>query len=245
MRVAIISGSSRGLGKEIAIHFSKQNITPIITYNNDRKSGEAVLEECKKNNPLSTLIQLDISKRSSIKSVISKCSELFGRIDILINNAGINKRCDFYEITDDDWDQILTVNLKGPFIFCQEALQVMGAGSRIINISSVAGQYHGPKTVHYATSKAALNSLTKSVARYAAEKEIYVNAIAPGIILTDQTLDQFNSGDAMRIIEATQLLKRPGSIDEFLSTIDYLIDKRQTYLTGQVIALSGGAIIDN
>lgn len=244
-RVAIVTGSSRGLGASMALNLAKQGISVVITYQNSRKDALKVLNEIKHYSSESMILRLNIKSRNSIKNVIYKTLEKFSKIDILINNAGINQRCNFYEITDSDWDKMLDVNLRGAFIFTQECLKVMKKNSRIINISSVAGQYHGPTTVHYAVSKAGLNSLTKATARYAAKKNIYVNAIAPGIIATDQTYEQFRSGAAKKIINSTQLLKRPGELEDLNSAVNFLIDKKQTYMTGQIIALSGGAILDN
>ena len=169
-RVAIVTGSSRGLGASMAVNLAKQGISVVITYQNSRKDALKVLNEIKHYSSESIILRLNIKSRNSIKNIIYKTLEKFSKIDILINNAGINQRCDFYEITDSDWDKMLDVNLRGAFIFTQECLKVMKKNSRIINISSVAGQYHGPTTVHYAVSKAGLNSLTKATARYAAKK---------------------------------------------------------------------------
>ena len=169
-RIAIISGSSKGLGASMALNLAQQGIITVITYQNSKKEALKVLDKIKSFSPESMVLKLNIKSRNSIKNVIEKTLERFSKIDILINNAGINQRCDFYEITDNDWNEMLDVNLRGAFIFTQECLRVMKKNSRIINISSVAGQYHGPTTVHYAVSKAALNSLTKATARYASKK---------------------------------------------------------------------------
>lgn len=244
-KVALVTGSSRGLGKSMALHFSENNIIPIITYSSNKNDAKQVQKKVSENIDNSSIYKLDISSRSSIRNLLRMVIKKYGKIDILVNNAGINQRCDFFEITDKDWDRLMGINLKGPFMMIQEAIPLMRAHTRIINISSVAGQYHGPTTVHYAVSKAALNSLTKATARYASKKNIYINAIAPGIILTDQTKAQFESGAASKIIRETQLIKRPGTLDDLLSAIDFLCDSNQRYMTGQVIALSGGAILDN
>ena len=149
------------------------------------------------------------------------------------------------DLTDSDWDKVMNVNLKGPFICSQEFFSFYkneNEGGRIINISSVASQYHGPKTVHYAVSKAGLNSLTKVLSRYGAEKNILVNAVAPGLIITDQTKLEFESGQADKLIDMT-LLKKAGELDDVLSTCLLLAEPKQNYITGQVIAVSGGAYL--
>ena len=120
---------------------------------------------------------------------------------------------------------------------------IRNGGGRIINISSVASQYHGPKTVHYAVSKAGLNSLTKVLARYGAPHNILINAVAPGLILTDQTKDEFESGDADPLIDMT-LLKRPGCEQDVVTACLLVADNEQSYMTGQVISVSGGAFLD-
>ena len=149
------------------------------------------------------------------------------------------------DLTDEDWDLVMNVNLKGPFICSQEYFAFFNNkkdGGRIINISSVASQYHGPKTVHYAVSKAGLNSLTKVLSRYGAEQNILVNAVAPGLIITDQTKKEFESGQADKLIDMT-LLKRAGKEKDVLSTCLLLAEPDQNYITGQVIAISGGAYL--
>ncbi len=189
-------------------------------------------------------IRLDVRDRTMCRDAMAAVAGRYGAIDILVNNAGINRRATFAETTDQDWDDIMEVNLKGPFICCQEVFPHMVArgGGRIINISSVAGEYHGPKTVHYAVSKAGLNSLTKVVARYGAEHNILVNAVAPGIMLTDQTADELNSPAGQGIVAMT-LLKRAGELTDVASTCVFLASDEQNYITAQVISVSGGAVL--
>lgn len=215
-----------------------------LTYRQEAGAAEKVAAEIGRNGGRVFASQLDVRDRPRCRAVFAEAAERHGGLDILVNNAGINKRGWFHEITDDDWDLILGVNLKGPFICCQEVFPHMIArgGGRIINISSVAGQYHGPKTVHYAVSKAGLNSLTKVLARYGAEHNILVNAVAPGIILTDQTRDELASPAGQRIVDMT-LLKRPGALADVASTCVFLASDEQSYITGQVISVSGGAYL--
>ena len=139
-RVALITGSSRGLGKSIALHFSKNNIIPVITYSNSKIDAKKVLKKVSENIEHASVYHLNISSRASVRRVLSSITKKYGKLDILINNAGINQRCNFFEINDNDWDKLMSVNLKGPFIMTQEALPLMKTHSRIINISSVAGQ---------------------------------------------------------------------------------------------------------
>ncbi len=243
-KVAIVTGSSRGIGKAIVKGFALENAKVVITYVTDKSAAHETLEEINNINGEGFVTKLDVTKRDNFKELFELTYERFGKIDILINNAGINKRGFFNEISDEDWDQVMSINLKGPFFSCQEVFPYMikQNGGRIINISSVAGQYHGPKTVHYAVSKAGLNSLTKVVARYGAPYNILVNAVAPGIILTDQTRDELGSEAGQNIIDMT-LLKKPGELRDVVNTCIFLASDEHSYITGQVISVSGGAYL--
>ncbi|MFD2168144.1 SDR family NAD(P)-dependent oxidoreductase [Thalassotalea euphylliae] len=247
-KVAVVTGSSRGLGRAIAIAYAEQGAKVVVNYVSDQQSAESCVAEItqKYGKGRAIAVKANVSIRAEIQQLFETTVETFGQIDILVNNAGINKRGWFDEVTDEDWDMIMGVNLKGPFICSQEVFQYMKAsgGGRIINISSVAGQYHGPKTVHYAVSKAGLNSLTKVIARYGAEHNIHVNAIAPGIIRTDQTADEIDSPAGQKVIDMT-LLKKEGQLSDVASAAVFLASDEQQYMTGQVIALSGGAILDS
>jgi 3-oxoacyl-[acyl-carrier protein] reductase len=243
-KVAVVTGAGRGLGREIALRFADEGADLVINYKSDADAAYEVAGIVRGLGRRALLVQADVSDREAVRDMFADAVREFGRIDILVNNAGINQRVVFADITDDDWDQIMDVNLKGPFICCQEVFPIMEKhnGGRIINISSVAGEYHGPKTVHYAVSKAGLNSLTKVLARYGAEHEIYVNAVAPGLVLTEQTIGEFESGASNTVIDMT-LLKRPGEAADVSDACVFLADDNQNYMTGQVISLSGGAIL--
>jgi len=243
-KVSVITGSSRGIGRAIAIRFAEQGSDVVINYHTNEAAAREVEAEVIALGRRALVVKADVTDREGIKCLFKITKETFGRIDILVNNAGINKRGWFEEVTDEDWDMIMDVNLKGPFICCQEVFAYMKEQKqgRIINISSVAGQYHGPKTVHYAVSKAALNSLTKVIARYGAPYNILVNAVAPGIMLTEQTADELGSPAGQKIIDMT-LLKRPGNLKDVTSTCEFLASDDQGYITGQVISVSGGAYL--
>jgi 3-oxoacyl-[acyl-carrier protein] reductase len=241
---AIVTGSSRGLGRAIALAFAREGARVAVTYQSARDEAEAAAAEIRAAGGECLVLPLDVRSRDSVRACFKTAHEGLGSIDILVNNAGINRRGPFEEATDEDWDLVMEVNLKGPFICSQEVFAYMKrqGGGRIINISSVAGQYHGPKTVHYAVSKAGLNSLTKVVARYGAPYNILVNAVAPGLVLTDQTRDEFDSPAGKVVIDMT-LLKRPGEMRDVTSACLLLAEDAQCYMTGQVLSVSGGAYL--
>jgi 3-oxoacyl-[acyl-carrier protein] reductase len=243
-KVAVVTGASRGIGRAIALEFGREGAAVAVCYVQQAREAENVVREITAGGRGAFAVELDVRDRPRCKEALAETAERFGGIDILVNNAGINHRCTFEETTDEDWDLIMAVNLKGPFICSQEVFPHMIArgGGRIINISSVAGEYHGPKTVHYAVSKAGLNSLTKVLARYGAKHNILVNAVAPGIMLTDQTADELKSPAGEKIVGMT-LLKRPGQPSDVASACVFLASDEQTYMTGQVLSMSGGAVL--
>lgn len=243
-KVALVTGASRGIGREIALTFAREGADVVVSYRIQRDAAEEVVRAVEGLGRRAFACPADVSDRLAVRAMVTQAVRSFGRIDVLVNNAGINRQCFFEEATDEDWDEIMAVNLRGPFTCMQEVFPHMKAagGGRIINISSVAGQYHGPKTVHYAVSKAGLNSLTKVVARYGAPYNILVNAVAPGIIRTDMTAAELAGPAGAKIVEMT-LLKRAGALDDVTSTCLFLASDEQAYITGQVISVAGGAYL--
>jgi 3-oxoacyl-[acyl-carrier protein] reductase len=243
-KTVIITGSSRGIGSSIAYLFAREGANLILNYRQDQNSANKLLKKLNKINHNIRLIKADVTKRSQVKKMFKKTIDHFKKIDILINNAGINSRCDFMDTTDHQWEKIMKTNLYGPFMTSQEVFPYMKKnGGRIINISSTASLYHGPKTVHYAVSKAGLNSLTKVLSRYGAKHNILINAIAPGLIETDQTRDEVKNGTSLNTYLDMTLLKKLGKSEEIAETALFLASDRQQYITGQVISVCGGSTI--
>lgn len=241
-KVCFITGASRGIGKGIALAFAKEGAKVMIGYYINEEAAKITLKELNKYQSESIIIPMNIAVRESVKKAVKETLNRFKHIDVLVNNAGINFPKKFYEITDGEWDQIMAVNLKGAFICSQEIMPIMEKQKfgRIINISSVSGQYGGPKTVHYAVSKAGIIALTQCLARYGAPNNILVNAIAPGIIKTDLTRNEFNTTTGKKIINLT-LLKKPGQIADVSSVAILLASNEQNYITGQTISVNGGS----
>ena len=238
-KIALISGSSRGIGKSIAEKFHSEGAFVIITYKNNQKLAKNLSK--KLNN--SMVIKLDISSKSSIQNAIKLILKKFDRIDILVNNAGINKPTDFEKIQERDWNLILNTNLKGPFLLSQQIFPMMKKQKfgRIINISSVSGQYGGPRTVHYAVSKAGLISLGHCLSRFGSKYNITVNNISPGIIETEMSKDVMKSKTGSKILENI-LLKRSGKPSDVSNLAVFLASDESSYITGQTYNVNGGLI---
>jgi len=238
-KIALVSGSSRGIGKAIAMAFAKDGASVIVTYKKNSDLAKKVVENF--NDFL--IVKLDVSKRESIKSVVKQIIKKYNRIDILVNNAGINKPADFENVTDRDWDLIMTTNLKGSFMLTQEIFPIMKKQNfgRIINISSVSGQYGGPRTVHYAVSKAGLIALGHCFARFGAPYNITSNNIAPGLITTEMGNKMIETKLGKKILSNT-ILNRPGTTKEVADMAVFLASDDSSYITGQTFNVNGGLL---
>lgn len=238
-KVALVSGSSRGIGKAIATSFAKEGASVIVTYRNNENLAKKVVENF--NDFL--IVRLDVSKRESIKNAVKKIMKKYNKIDILVNNAGINKPSDFEEITESDWDLIMNTNLKGSFMLTQKIFPIMKKQKfgRIINISSVSGQYGGPRTIHYAVSKAGLIAMGHCFARFGAPYNITSNNIAPGLIITEMGNKMIETKLGKKILSET-LLNRPGTTQEVASMALFLASEDSSYVTGQTFNVNGGLL---
>lgn len=240
-RIVLITGASGGFGQDISIAFAKKNFKVILVYKSNTKEIINLKKKLDKIHTDYKIFKSDITKSYERKKIINYLKNNNG-IDILVNNAGINKVSDFEKIAENDWDKIMNVNLKSAFFMTQGIFGIMKKQrrGRIINISSGAALYHGPKTAHYAISKAGLISMTKLIARFGAPFNIMCNAIAPGIIKTNMTKKEVKSKGGKNYIEMT-LLKRFGKITDVVSAVMFLSSEKQNYITGDVINLTGGA----
>ena len=239
-KVALITGSSRGIGKAIAEAFANEGASIVVTYKENLKLAKKTTVNF--NDFL--IVQLDVSKRDSIKKAIGKIIKKYDRIDILVNNAGINKPDDFEDVSDKDWDIIMATNVRGPFSISQEVFPIMKKQNygRIINISSVSGQYGGPRTVHYAVSKAGLIALGHCLARFGAPYNITVNNVAPGLIVTDMGEKMIKAKLGKKILSNT-LLNRPGTTKEVADMVVFLASDESSYITGQTFNVNGGLLL--
>jgi len=242
-KVCLITGGGRGLGKAMALAFAHEGAKAIaISYIANLEEAQETYQQIMETGCSAYINKVEVTNQASIKGWIKQIIEAEGKIDVLVNNAGVNRQGPIDTVTEKDWDEIMAVNLKGPFLTSQQILpeMVSSGGGRIINIASVSGLYGGPTTAHYAASKAGLISLTQVLARWGAEHNILVNSIAPGIIETDLTREELRSGGGKGIVALT-LLKRPGQVEDVASVAVMLASDEQNYITGQTISPNGGS----
>lgn len=242
-KVALITGSSMGIGKHIALAMAAEGARVIITfYEGPEGSAEGEAEAARRvadETGAELVLPFDQRNRRSVREMMGKVAAKYGRIDVLVNNAGVNKTGDFDKITDEDWDFVLDTNLKGVFICSQEALPFLSDGARVINIGSVSGQYGGPRTPSYAAAKAGVMALTHCLARFVGGRGITVNCVSPGMIeseLLDKTMPKtLQSSEFDKI-----LLKRKGTMGEVADVVTYLATEGAGFITAQSINVNGG-----
>ena len=232
-KIALVTGASRGIGKAIATAIIEAGGTVIVTYNKNEDLAREVVKRDKKGKSIA--VQMDVSNRLSVKKAKDIVINKFDHLDIFVNNAGINKPNDFDKITDNDWENVLDVNLKGPFIVTQEFLSMIKEKGSIINISSVSGQYGGPRTTHYAVSKAGLIAFTQNLAIFCARKKIRVNAVSPGLIESEMA----KAAKGLPIEEKI-LLGRLGMPEEVAKAVLFLASDDASYITGHTLNVNGG-----
>ena len=240
-KTAIITGGSRGIGLATALKFAKEGYNTVII-GNTREPIEAAAEIKALGNGVDCLpLKADVSSFSEAESIIKKAKSEFGSIDVLINNAGITRDNLLLRMTEDDFDSVIAVNLKGAFNMIKHASSVMlkQKSGAIINISSVVGLIGNAGQVNYAASKAGIIGITKSAAKELASRGITVNAIAPGFIETDMTenLSEEVKTEYLKNIP----LKRLGKVGDIADSAFFLAES--SYITGQILTIDGGMVM--
>lgn len=243
-KVALITGGSRGIGKAIAEKFAKNGYNLVINYVSDSTKIDELSEFFKQGNNIEVLfVKTDVTDYNSCENMVKQAIEKFGRIDVLVNNAGITKDGLLMRMKEEDFDKVINVNLKGTFNVTKNVIPYMmkQKNGRIVNISSVVGVSGNAGQCNYAASKAGIIGFTKSIAKELASRNILANAIAPGFIKTDMT-DVLS--DSVKESINTQIpLKKMGDSSEVANAVYFLGNEENTYITGQVLNVDGGMIM--
>lgn len=240
-KVALVTGGSRGIGKAIASALAKEGINVALTYRMNKEKALSVVDKIESIGNKAICLRLDQISRENIREAIEEVRGKFGKINILINNAAIAQEKPFETITDNDWNNMLKINLRGPFILCQEIIPDMIAQEwgRIINISSIGGQWGGFNQVHYAAAKAGLINLTKSLARIYSGKGITTNAISPGLVGTEMSSKELNTKSGKEKLKNIPI-GRTAIPEEIAQVVVFLASEKSSYITGQTINANGG-----
>lgn len=238
-RVAIVTGGSRGIGRAVAASLAEDGASVVVS-GRDPGRVEVEAKELEALGALVLAVQADVARREDVDRLVDRARERFGRIDVLVNNAGITRDALLVRMKDDDWDAVLDVNLRGAFLMTRAVAKVMmrQKGGRIINIASTAGAMGNAGQANYSAAKAGLIGLTKAAARELAHWGILVNAVAPGLIDTDMTAGL--PAEAREALLAQVPLKRIGVAREVAEVVRFLAGDGAGYVTGQVIHVNGG-----
>ncbi|MSU01489.1 3-oxoacyl-[acyl-carrier-protein] reductase [Tissierella pigra] len=242
-KVALVTGGSRGIGKEIALELARNGVNVGITYVSNEEKAKEVIDEIKSHGVKGIAIKTNVSIEEDVLQMIKSMEEELGTIDILVNNAGVTKDNLIIRMKEEDWDEIMNVNLKGAFLTTKAVARIMMKKryGKIINITSVVGIIGNAGQGNYSASKAGVIGFTKSMAKELASRGIRVNAIAPGFIETDMT--EVLKEDIKETMLKSIPLNTFGNPKDIANLVVFLASEKSDYITGQVINVDGGMVM--
>jgi len=240
-KIILVTGASRGIGAAIAKNFNQNEFYIAVGYNKNKILAQNIVDDINSSGYKSKIFQIDLSNSASIFNAHKEILNEWGEIDILINNAAISQEKPFLTITEEDWDTMLSTNLKGPFLISQCVLPAMmkKKWGRIVNIVSIGGQWGGINQIHYASAKAGLIGLTKSLAKTFGSYGITVNAVSPGLVQTDMATNELVTEAGKEKIKNIPA-GRIGTPQEIASVVSFLSSNESQYINGQTINVNGG-----
>jgi 3-oxoacyl-[acyl-carrier protein] reductase len=242
-KVAVVTGSSRGIGRAIALRLAADGAKVVVNYRSDEAAANEVVGQIVGGGGQALAVQADVSQVADAQALIDSAKKAYGRIDILVNNAGTTRDTLIMRMSEDDWDLVIDTNLKGTFNCIKAVTRQMmrQRGGTIVNITSVAGIAGNPGQANYASAKAGIIGLTKTVAKELGSRGITCNAVAPGFVPTDLTAslpeDLIQMG-----IERTPL-GRLGTTEDCAAAVAFMVSSDASFITGQVLAVDGGLAI--
>ena len=242
-KVALVTGAGRGIGREIALTLASYGADVIVNYNGSKEKADEVVNEIEKMGRKAVAVQCSVADFDACGEMITSMLSEFGHIDILVNNAGITKDNLVMKMTEEDFDAVIDINLKGTFNTIKHMYRpfLKQRAGRIINLSSVTGVLGNAGQANYAASKAGVIGLTKSMARELASRNITVNAVAPGFIATDMTAAMTEAAKEATLAQIP--LKRVGEPKDISEMVAFLASDKASYITGPVISVDGGMAI--
>jgi 3-oxoacyl-[acyl-carrier protein] reductase len=241
-RAAVVTGSSRGVGRNVALALAKEGADVLINYSSSEGSAMEVVEAIRKLGRKSVAVKADVVIKSEVENLMDTAKKEFGRLDIIVNNAGFTRPAMLTKMTEEQWDAVVDAHLKGPFLCIQAAskyFQEQNYG-KVINVSSVAGLVGTVGQVNYSAAKGGILSFTKSVAREMARYNVCANVISLGIVETDMTAKIRHDEKLKEIYLNRILMKRFGTADDISPAFVFLASSESDYITGQVLCVDGG-----
>ena len=241
-KTALVTGGAKGIGEAICVQLAKDGYNIALNYNNSEKEATALKEKLSAITEVE-IFKADVSDSSQVNMMLDLVEKRFGGVDVLVNNAGIAQQALFTDITDEMWQRMLGVNLTGAFNCCRRALPYMinQKYGTIINVASMWGEVGASMEVHYSASKAGLIGLTKALAKEVGLSGITVNAVSPGVVLTDM-MAQFSDDDKKALVDETPMAAL-GKPQDIAAAVSFLAGENARFITGQVISVNGGFVI--
>lgn len=240
---AIVTGASRGIGREIALQLAKEGARVTVNYSGSKDKADEVVQLIQEAGGEAFAIQADVSNQESVKNMIDETIATFGSIDILVNNAGITRDNLLMRMKEDEWDDVIDINLKGVFLCTKGVTRQMmrQRAGKIVNVASIVGVSGNPGQANYVAAKAGVIGLTKTTAKELASRNINVNAVAPGFIATEMT-DALNDDIKEQMLTNIPVGKL-GSAEHVAKTVLFLLSEDAAYITGQTIHVDGGMVM--
>jgi 3-oxoacyl-[acyl-carrier protein] reductase len=241
-KIALVTGSSRGVGRAVALGFAKEGAKVVINYTSNENAANEVVDAIQSMGSEAIAVKADVAKKKDAEGLVGAAVETFGKIDILVNNAGFTRPALMIKMTEDQWDQVVDIHLKGAFLCSQAAgvrMKEQNSG-KIINVMSVAGLVGTVGQINYSAAKGGILSMTKSIARELARYNVCCNVISLGIVATDMT-EKIRSDEKLRDIYMNRiLLKRFAEPDDISPAFVFLASDESNYITGQLLCVDGG-----
>lgn len=241
-KTALVTGGAKGIGEAICVGLAKDGYNIALNYNSSEKEALSLKEKLSTYTDIE-IFKADVSDSQQVNTMFNEIEKHFGGVDILVNNAGIAQQVLFTEITDEMWQKMIGVNLTGAFNCCRRALPYMinQKNGSIVNIASMWGEVGASMEVHYSASKAGLIGLTKALAKEVGLSGITVNAVSPGVVLTDM-MSQFSDEDKKVLADETPMGVL-GIPEDIASAVSFLVSEKARFITGQVLSVNGGFVI--
>ena len=241
-KIALVTGSSRGVGRAVALGFAKEGANVVVNYTSNEKAAIEVVEAIQSIGSKAIAVKADVAQKSDAENLIKKAIETFGRLDILVNNAGFTRPAMMIKMTEEQWNEVVDIHLKGAFLCSQAAALQMRQqnNGKIINVTSVAGLVGTVGQINYSAAKGGILSMTKSIARELARYNVCANVISLGIVATDMT-EKIRSDEKLKEIYMNRiLLKRFAEPDDISPAFVFFASDESNYITGQLLCVDGG-----